>query len=168
VAALVTPALAGVNPPSVPVVEVDGTNYFEIPDNSTHIGCVFQIDFYNFPQGNLTASVTFDGQPPTGGGTLASDDVPIGADGQGGDDDLDGSVTFDLADALADITPDPVQGHHVQLAIQVEGSIDAEGKDLWIQGCTAAVPTTTTTQPTPVPPEAPPAQPVPGRPTTTG
>ena len=188
-AALAGPALGQQDPPgNNGTIKVDGVDFDSHPDNEPHVGCVFQIDFYNFDQGDLNATVTFEGQPPTGGGVLLTDEVPIGEDAAGGGTDLDASVAYDLSQALAGITPHPVQGHHVKLTIDAEGSIGAQVKHkvFWVEGCnppptttttvpgeTTTVPggETTTTQPTRGPGrpgEAPPAKPVTARPTATG
>jgi hypothetical protein len=190
VAALAAPALGQQDPPgNNGTIKVDGVDFDSHPDNEPHVGCVFQIDFYNFDEGELNAAVTFEGQPPTGGGTLLTDNVFIGEDPAGGGNDLDASVTYDLSDALAGIEPHPVQGHHIQLTVEAEGSIGDETKHkvFWVEGCTTPPPstttttmpggTTTTTQPggttttqpgTRGPGEARPAKPVAARPTATG
>jgi hypothetical protein len=187
VAALAGPALGQQDPPgNNGTVKVDGIDFDSHQDNEPHVGCVFQIDFYNFDEGDLDATVTFEGQPPTGGGTLLTDEVFIGEDPAGGGDDLDASATYDLADALAGIEPHPVQGHHVRLTVEAQGSIgnDTKHKVFWVEGCstppsstTTTTPGettttqpggTTTTRPTRGPGEAPPARPVAGRPTATG
>ena len=175
-------------------IKIDGLDFDSHQDNEPHVGCVFQVDFYNFDQGDFTATVTFEGQPPTGGGVLLTDQVPIGQDPAGGGGDLDASKTYDLSAALAGIAPHPVQGHHVALTVNAPGSIgnDTKHKVFWVEGCqppttttappqttTTAPPQTTTTAPgqttttapghapttVAVPPEA---TPVRGRPTFTG
>lgn len=183
VAALAGPAVGQQDPPgNNGTVKVDGVDFDSHPDNEPHVGCVFQIDFYGFDQGDLNASVTFEGVPPTGGGTLLTDSVFIGEDPAGGGNDLDASVTYDLSEALAGIEPHPVQGHHVRLDVEAQGSIgdDSKHKVFWVEGCTTPPPstttttmpdggTTTTTQPgTRHPGEAAPAKPVTARPTATG
>jgi hypothetical protein len=149
-AAFAVPALGQQNPPgNNGTIKVDGVEFDNHPDNEPHVGCKFQIDFYNFDEGDLHASVTFEGQPPTGGGTLLTDSVFIGEDPAGGGTDLDASVTYDLANALAGIPPHPQQGHHVRLTVEAEGSIgnDVKHKTFWVEGCSNPNPTTTTTTP---------------------
>jgi hypothetical protein len=198
-AALAGPALGQQDPPgNNGTIKVDGADFDDHQDNEPHVGCVFQIDFYNYDEGDLNATVTFEGQPPTGGGILLTDQVFIGQDPAGGGDDLDASATYDLAEALAGIEPHPVQGHHIRLTVEAEGSIGdmTKHKVFWVEGCTPPPPSTTTptittppgettttlpggtttTQPTRGPGhpgeghpgEAPPAKPVSGRPTATG
>lgn len=188
VSALAGPALGQQNPPgNNGTVKVDGVDFDSHPDNEPHVGCMFQIDFYGFDQGDFNASVTFEGQPPTGGGTLLTDQVFIGEDPAGGGNDLDVSRTYDLSDALAGIPPHPQQGHHVRLTIDAEGSQGSgtKHKTFWVEGCTPPVTTTTvpggstttvpggsttTTAPGSRGPggQAPAARPVHGRPTATG
>lgn len=184
VAALAGPALGQQDPPGDNgTIKVDGGDFDSHQDNEPHVGCVFQIDFYDFDQGDFNATVTFEAQPPTEGGVLLSNQVFIGEDPAGGGGDLDASATYDLTEALAGIEPHPVQGHHVRLTVEAPGSIgdDTKHKVFWVEGCSTPPPSstttttpggeTTTTQPTRGPGqggEAPPAKPVPGRPTATG
>ena len=59
------------------------------PNNEPHVGCVFQVDFYGYDEGDLTADVTFRAHPPTGTAVLLTDEVFIGEDPAGGGTDLD-------------------------------------------------------------------------------
>jgi hypothetical protein len=191
-AALAGPALGQQDPPgNNGTIKVDGVDFDSHPDNEPHVGCTFQVDFYGFDEGDLNATVTFEGQPPTGGGTLLTDQVFIGEDAAGGGNDLDASRTYDLSDALAGIPPHPQQGHHVRLTIDAEGSQGSgtKHKTFWVEGCGGDILTTPTTSPgettTTVPGGstattapgnrgpgqrglATPARPVHGRPTATG
>ena len=143
------PASAQDDPPGDNgTVKVDGVEFDQHPDNQPHVGCVFQVDFYGFDQGDLQATVTFEAIPPTGDAVLVEDDeVDIGEDEAGGGVDLDASRTYDLTEALAGIEPHPMQGWHVRLTVHAEGSIgaDTKFKTFWVTGCES--PTTTTTTP---------------------
>jgi LPXTG-motif cell wall-anchored protein len=143
------PATAQDDPPgNNGTVKIDGVEFDEHPDNEPHVGCVFQVDFYGFDQGDLQATVTFEAIPPTGDAVLVEDDeVDIGEDEAGGGVDLDASQTYDLTEALAGIEPHPMQGWHVRLTVHAEGSIgaDTKFKTFWVTGCES--PTTTTTTP---------------------
>jgi LPXTG-motif cell wall-anchored protein len=143
------PASAQDDPPGDNgTVKVDGVEFDDHPDNEPHVGCVFQVDFYGFDQGDLQATVTFEAIPPTGDAVLVEDDeVDIGEDEAGGGVDLDASRTYDLTEALAGIEPHPMQGWHVRLTVHAEGSIgaDTKFKTFWVTGCES--PTTTTTTP---------------------
>jgi hypothetical protein len=131
----------GHNPPgNNGTIKIDGEPWDNHPNNEPHVGCIFEVDFYGFDNGDLWADVTFVGHPPTGGGLL---DVPprqvfIGEDDAGGGTDFDASQQYDLSSALADVTPHPKQGYHVKLTINADGSqgADTKHKVFWVQGCT--------------------------------
>lgn len=133
-------------------VKIDGLAFDDHPNNEPHVGCVFQVDFYGFDEGDLFADVHFTVQPPTGKFVAILDDVVfIGEDsnaGGGSEAGLDASVTYDLGAVLAGYAPHPQQGWHVKLTVNAEGSIgaDVKHKVFWVEGCDP--PTTTTTAPT--------------------
>ena len=118
-------------------VKIDGVAFDDAPNNEPHVGCSFQVDFYGYDQGDLNATVTFEGQAPTGGGTLLTDTIAIGEDAAGGGTDLDASRTYDLSAALANVTPQPNQGDHVKLTVNADGSqgSDVKHKVFWVSGC---------------------------------
>jgi hypothetical protein len=81
---------------------------------------------------------------------LLTDTVFIGEDdnsGGGSEAGLDASETYTLD--LTGIEPHPMQGVHVKLTINAEGSqgADVKHKVFWVTGCVPG-PTTTTTAPT--------------------
>ena len=118
-------------------VKIDGVAFDDAPNNEPHVGCSFQVDFYGYDQGDLNATVTFEGQAPTGGGTLLTDTIAIGEDAASGGTDLDASRTYDLSAALANVTPQPNQGDHVKLTVNADGSqgADVKHKVFWVSGC---------------------------------
>jgi LPXTG-motif cell wall-anchored protein len=131
-------------------VKIDGVAFDDHPNNEPHVGCVFQVDFYGFDQGDLDATVTFTLVPPTADDDIVVDDVPIGEDAAGGGTDLDASATYDLSAALDGVEPHDQQGFHVRLTVHAEGSrgADTKFKEFWIDGCaTTPGSTTTTTKP---------------------
>jgi LPXTG-motif cell wall-anchored protein len=132
-------------------VKIDGIAFDDHPNNEPHVGCVFQVDFYGFDQGDLDATVTFTLVPPTAtDDDIIVDDVPIGEDAAGGGTDLDASATYDLSDALDGVEPHDQQGFHVRLTVHADGSqgADTKFKEFWIEGCnTTPGSTTTTTKP---------------------
>jgi hypothetical protein len=143
---------AGPNPPgNNGTVKIDGVEFDTHPDNEPHVGCVFQVDFYGFDEGELFADVTFDVWPPTGGMvTILEDTVFIGEDdnsGGGSEAGLDAEATYDLTDLLAGFEPHPQQGWHVKLTVNADGSqgADTKFKTFWVTGCEVPPPTTTTT-----------------------
>ncbi|MGI8658650.1 MAG: hypothetical protein ACR2K4_07775, partial [Candidatus Limnocylindria bacterium] len=107
---LVGPALAAVNPGgNNGTIKIDGIPFDDHPNNEPHPGCIFQVDFYGFDQGDLYANVLFEAIPPTGSGEdLLTDTVFIGEDdnsGGGSERGLDASRTYDLTAALQGLTP---------------------------------------------------------------
>jgi hypothetical protein len=151
VASLAGLASAGPNPPgNNGTVKIDDVAFDDHPNNEPHVGCVFQVDFYGYDQGDLEAAVTFEAHPPTlragQDQLLLTDTVFIGEDdnaGGGSQAGLDASETYTLD--FTGITPHPVQGFHVKLTVNAEGSqgADVKHKVFWVTGC-APAPTTTT------------------------
>ena len=110
----------------------------------------------------LTGLAWADPNPPGNNGTIKIDDTPVDdapdnephvgcsfqVDFYGYDEgDLDASQTYTLD--LTGIEPHPLQGVHVKLTINAEGSqgADVKHKVFWVTGCVPG-PTTTTTAPT--------------------
>ena len=97
-----------------------------------------------------TPTVTFEAHPPTQRAgddqVLLTDTVFIGEDdnsGGGSEAGLDASETYTLD--FTGIEPHPMQGFHVKLTINAEGSqgADVKHKVFWVTGCGPS-PTTTT------------------------
>jgi hypothetical protein len=141
-AVLLIPAASSAAPPgNNGTVKIDGVAFDDYPDNEPHVGCIFQVDFYNYEQGNYFASVKFVAQPPTGKDiTLLTDSVFIGGDPNGGGTDLDGSGTYDLSSALKPFMAHPQQGYHIKLTVNAPRSIgkDTKYKTFWVQSCTSS------------------------------
>jgi hypothetical protein len=142
-------AWAGPNPHgNNGTVKIDDIPFDDHPDNEPHVGCVFQVDFYGYDEGDLDATVTFEAHPPTGPvQVLLTDTVSIGEDdnsGGGSEAGLDASKTYILD--LTGIEPHPNQGVHVKLTVNAEGSqgADVKHKVFWVTGC---APSPTTTKP---------------------
>ena len=135
-------------------VKVDGIPFDDHPDNEPHVGCVFEVDFYGFDEGDLWASVRFDAQAPTGNALLLEDDpIFIGGDsnaGGGSEEGLDAHRSYDLSDELAAFDPHPQQGYHVKLTVHADGSqgADTKYKVFWIETCGETVSPTSTTEAT--------------------
>jgi LPXTG-motif cell wall-anchored protein len=148
---------AGAQPGGPPgnngTVKIDGGEFDDHPDNEPHVGCVFQVDFYGYDEGDLFADVTFKVQPPTGNEVILEDtDIFIGEDdnsGGGSEAGLDASKTYDLTSLLAAFEPHPQQGWHVKLTVNADGSqgADVKHKVFWVTGCETP-PTTSTTSST--------------------
>jgi hypothetical protein len=142
-------ASAGPNPPgNNGTVKIDDVPFDDAPDNEPHVGCTFQVDFYGYDEGDLNATVTFEAHPPTGPvQVLLTDTVFIGEDdnsGGGSQAGLDASQTYTLD--FTGIEPHAVQGFHVKLTINAEGSqgADVKHKVFWVTGCETPGTTTTT------------------------
>ncbi len=143
------PAFAGPNPPgNNGTIKVDDLPFDDHPNNEPHVGCIFQVDFYGYDEGDLFADVSFESHPPTGPvQELLTDRVFIGEDdnaGGGSEAGLDASETYTLD--FTGIAPHPNQGFHVMLTIHAEGSqgADTKYKVFWVQGCGGEETTTTT------------------------
>lgn len=131
-------ASAGGNPPgNNGVVKVDGELFDGGQANQPHVGCVFQVRFFGFDEGDLTATATFALQPPTGRDVLLTDQVFIGGDPAGGGTNLDGTLVEDLSGPIAasGAVPQPNQGFHVQMTVDAPGSIGAttKHKTFWVE-----------------------------------
>lgn len=154
-AALVGSPVGASQPPgNNGTVKVDDVPFDDHPDNEPHVGCVFQIDFYGYDEGDLWATVRFDAQAPTGDELLLEDDdIFIGEDsnaGGGSTAGLDASRSYDLTDELASFDPHPQQGYHVKLTVHADGSqgADTKHKVFWIEGCSHTVAPTSSTSTT--------------------
>lgn len=138
-AAATAPAFAADPKGNNGTIKIDDQPFDTHPNNQPHVGCVFQVDFYGFDKGNLTARVTFRGQAPTGKGILLERDfVPIGEDAAGGGTDLDAERTYDLTSVLPTLgEPHPKRGYHIKLTVNAPGSkgADTKHKVFWVQPC---------------------------------
>ena len=152
------PGQASADPPgNNGTVKIDDAPFDDHPDNEPHVGCVFQVDWYGFDEGeDLFSHVTFEVHPPTGKpAILLEDDVFIGEDdnsGGGSEAGLDASETYDLTALLQGFEPHPQQGWHVKLTVNNDGShgADVKHKVFWVSGCetppTTSTSTTSTTE----------------------
>ncbi|CUR57407.1 exported hypothetical protein [metagenome] len=121
-------------------IKLDGIPFDSHQDNEPHVGCLFELDFYNYEQGNYNATVKFIVQPPTGKDiVLQNRTVFIGGDPAGGGGDLDGSLLTDLSPQLVAFMAHPQQGYHVKVAVNAPRSIgaDKKAKTFWVTDCGA-------------------------------
>jgi len=119
-------------------IKVDGIAFDDHPDNEPHVGCVFQLDFYGYDQGDYYAAMRFIVIPPTGDNvTIRKGRTFIGEDPAGGGTDLDGSKTFDLSSGLQAFMAHPQQGYHIKVVVNAPGSIgdDRKSKVFWVESC---------------------------------
>lgn len=109
-----------------------------IPQNTPHVACAFDIEWYGYDEGaDIVSTVSFAMQAPT------SDVVPsvtgpaqvfVGGDAAGGaGNDPDGEATYTLAFTGA---PHPEQGYHVKVTVKTPGSqgADTKQKVFWVTG----------------------------------
>jgi hypothetical protein len=133
---LFAPWPASAAPGNNGTVKIDGIPFDTHPNNEPHVGCVFQVDFYGYDEGDLHATATFKLHPPTGTSLLLTETVFIGEDPAGGGTDLDAELTIELTQPLlgSGATPHPQQGYHVKLTVNAEGSIgaDVKHKVFWV------------------------------------
>jgi LPXTG-motif cell wall-anchored protein len=147
------PGQASADPPgNNGTVKIDGIDFDDHPDNEPHVGCVFQVDWYGFDEGeDLFSDVTFEVHPPTGSPeVILTDEVFIGEDdnsGGGSEAGLDASATYDLTSVLQGFEPHPQQGWHIKLTVNNDGSqgADVKHKVFWVSGCETPPTTTTST-----------------------
>jgi hypothetical protein len=116
-----------------PHAEDDG-----IPQNTPHVSCVFDIEWYGFDEGaDVSSTVEFTMQAPTKDVVLSATEpsqVFVGEDPAGGGNDFDGEASYTLAFAGA---PDPQQGYHVAVTVRTPGShgADTKRKVFWVSPC---------------------------------
>jgi hypothetical protein len=109
-------------------------------ENEPHVTCDFAVKFFNFDNGQR-ANIIFEMHKPTGSDTvlLHRDDVLVSTDpAGGGNPDPDEVFTFSASDlGLAAYTPQPQQGYHVKLTVEIIGAPGAgKHKVFWVQPCT--------------------------------
>jgi hypothetical protein len=122
-------------------VKIDDIPFDQYPNNEPHVGCIFEVDFYGFDEGDLNAKVRFLVWPPTGDRMeLLRDTVFIGEDSNDGGGSLaglDAEREYNLSPYLRSYMAHPEQGYHVKLVVNAEGSIGADKKHkvFWIEEC---------------------------------
>jgi hypothetical protein len=138
---------AGEDPPgNNGTVKIDGEPFDDGRGNEPHVGCTFAVDFYGFDAGD-TATITFTGHAPTGGGLLHTESRTISTDAAGGGQDHDATITYSVDDQLSElrsIEPHAQQGWHVRRSVDVDNAPGgAKQKVFWID-CPNPVTSTTT------------------------
>lgn len=124
-------------------IKVDGQPFDDHPGNEPHVGCVLQVDFYNYGKGDFHADVTFSPHAPTASSSItvtAGDPRPfVGEDPPGGGTDLDAHETYRLSFTGA---PHPKQGYHVKLTVHAPQSngADTKHKVFWVKNCATTPP----------------------------
>lgn len=117
-----------------------------IPQNTPHVSCPFDIEWYGFDEGaDIVSTVTFTMQAPTRDVGLSGTEpsqVFVGGDPAGGaGTDFDGEATYALAFAGE---PEPQQGYHVEVTVHTPGSqgADTKHKVFWVTPCDGGSPGT--------------------------
>jgi len=127
-------------------IKIDGEEFGDVPNNEPHPGCIFEVDFYGYDQGDFDATVRFFAIPPTGQRELLlADSVFIGEDsnaGGGSTEGLDATRDYDLSDALKSYMAHEEQGYHIKLKINAPYSIgkDTKYKVFWVEECAYSAP----------------------------
>lgn len=143
-----------------PLGEID-----DIPNNTPHPGCTFEIEWYGFDEGaDIISHVTFAMQAPTKDVALTVDgpqDVFVGGDpatGAGTETGLDGRESYTLS---FDGAPQAQQGYHVKLTVATPGSQgnDTKTKVFWVEPCTDEATASATPSPSDSPTDSPSASP---------
>jgi len=116
-----------------PVGEEDG-----IPQNTPHVACGFDIEWYGYDEGaDIVSTVSFAMQAPTSDVALSvtgPSEVFVGDDAAGGaGNDPDGEATYNLGFTGAS---HPEQGYHVKVTVKTPGSqgADTKHKVIWVTG----------------------------------
>ena len=116
-----------------------------IPNNTPHVGCTFQVEWYGYDRGeDVVSSVSFAMHSPTADVALTVDGpsrVFVGGDaasGAGTETGLDGREVYTLS---FDGDPHPKQGYHVKLTVATPRSQgnDTKTKVFWVQECAASL-----------------------------
>ncbi len=117
-----------------PLGEMDG-----IANNTPHVGCDLQVEWYGFDEGaDVVSRVSFAMQAPTGDVGLTVDgpsEVFVGEDpASGAGQDPDGVQAYTLS---FDGAPHPQQGYHVKLTVNTPRSngSDVKHKVFWVEDC---------------------------------
>ena len=110
------------------LITVDGAPFDSDWNDVAHVGCVFQIEFSGFPEGDLFAEVAFASRAPSGKALLLTDGVFLGEDAAGGTGDLDASSTYDIGAVVPSAT-----ASHLKLTITADGR--TKSKSVWVEDC---------------------------------
>jgi hypothetical protein len=134
------------------------------PDNDPHVDFIFDIEFFSF-DGGLEATVTFTGQPPTGGGDPLSATVELEETTGGGNDPV-GQAEFDLSSFVEQLgEPQDNQGFHIKVQVDVpkgtHSTAFSKHKVFWVKCAPPTSGPPTSAPPTSAPPTSESPAPVP-------
>jgi hypothetical protein len=138
-------------------VKIDEYSMDPGQDNDPHVTCDFSVNFFGYDSGSQSASITITPVAPTpGSGTYqATTSWNVGTRTSGNQFDQTFQVSQSaISSALVGVTPQPQQGYHLRLEVEVTGSkgSDDKYKVFWLAPCatspTGDTTTTTTTKST--------------------
>ncbi|HWE55586.1 MAG TPA: hypothetical protein VG435_08735 [Acidimicrobiales bacterium] len=112
-------------------------------DNDPHVDCGFSVSFFGYDGGPQSATIAVTPWAPTSGGRSYSTSTGwnVGTRTSGNQFDRNVQVSgADLASSLAGVTPQPKQGYHLRLEVEVTGSqgSDDKYKVFWMTPCAEA------------------------------
>ena len=119
-------------------VKIDGVPFDMVPNNEPHPGCVFQLQFFGFPEGT-DVSYKFAVYPPTSntngpGTTLVPPgevDATLPAPGAHKLNLNTGAIDLKQGLTNAGVSPHPIQGFHVKLTVTTPGG--HKYKVFWVE-----------------------------------
>lgn len=130
-------------------------------DNDPHVKCGFSVNFFGYDGGPQQATIAVRPVSPTSGaGSFStSTNWDVGTRTSGSQFDRTVPISFsELHGALSGVSPQPRQGYHLRLEVEVTGSqgSDDKYKTFWLQPCaghaassgTSSTSTTSTTSTT--------------------
>jgi hypothetical protein len=153
-------ANSGQPPGNNGTVKIDEYSMDPGQDNDPHVTCDFSVNFFGYDSGSQSASITITPVAPTSGSgnyhATTTWNVGTRTGGNQFDQTYPVSQTA-ISSALAGVTPQPRQGYHLRLEVEVSGSkgSDDKYKVFWLAPCATssaggdtAITTSTTTGPT--------------------
>lgn len=138
--AVAGPSSAANPPGNNGTIKVDSKEFDTLPDNEPHAGCVFQIDYYGFDEGALSATASFYLMLPTEDRLVYQETRFIGEDSNAGGGSvagLDQEQDVNLGDELLATGGDATTSYHVKLIVHADGAVNADtkSKTFWASGC---------------------------------
>lgn len=124
-------------------VKIDQYSMDPGQDNDPHLSCDFSVNFYGYDGGPQTATVYVTPVAPTAGSHTytASTSWDVGTRTSGAQFDRTVPVSSaDLASTLSGVTPQPQQGYHLRLEVEVSGSKGSNDKYkvFWLEPCSGS------------------------------
>lgn len=153
----------GAPPGNNGTVKIDEYSMDPGQDGDAHVACGFSVSFFGYDSGAQSASISVTPVAPTTGGSPYSTSTTWDKTRTSGSQ-FDANVPVsaaDLSTALTGVTPQPQQGYHLRLEVEVTGSRGSNDKYkvFWMQPCPTTAPvqggTTGTSGGTPSTPSTP-------------